>query len=190
MNFRNSVGARLMLAFAGVIIVFGAAVALSIARLAAFNTTMASITGPDTAKVELATDWLDAISESMRHTRNMLIMDDKAQIQAEMDKVRDLSEKETKYADALTTLVASVEGKALLKATLDARALLMPLNEEYLREIQAGDFKAAKETLLQRSRPAQLALIEALQKLSDHQRAKIHLKAEQLEASTMALAPS
>ncbi len=37
MNYRNSVGARVTLAFATVIVVFGGAVALSIARLAAFN---------------------------------------------------------------------------------------------------------------------------------------------------------
>ena len=182
MNLRNSVGARLMLAFGGVIVVFGAAVALSIGRLAAFNTTVTSITGPDTTKVELATAWQDAISESMRHTRNMLILDDKAQIQDEMDKTRALSEKETKYSEDLTALVASAEGKALLKSTQDARALLVPLDEEFLREVQAGDMKAAKETLLQRSRPAQLALRESLQKLSEHQRAKIHLKADEFEA--------
>jgi methyl-accepting chemotaxis protein len=183
MNLRNSVGARLMLAFAGVIIVFGAAVALSIGRLAAFNATMISITGPDTTKVELTTAWQDAISESMRHTRNMLILDDKGQIQDEMDKTRALSEKEATYAQELTALVASAEGKALLKATLDAHALLQPLDEEFLREIQAGDMKGAKDTLLQRSRPAQLALRDSLQKLSEHQRLKIHLKADELEAA-------
>ncbi|HME39032.1 MAG TPA: PAS domain-containing protein, partial [Steroidobacteraceae bacterium] len=183
MNIRNSVGARLMLAFAGVIIVFGAAVALSIGRLAAFNTTMSSITGPDITKVELATAWQDAISESMRRTRNMLILDDKAMVQEEIDKVRALSEKEAKYAQELTALVASAEGKAMLKATLDAHALLMPLDEEYLREIKAGDTKAAKETLLQRSHPAQQALRESLQKLSEHQRAKIHVKGDELEAA-------
>src|SRR6202044_1447202 len=183
MKLRNSVGARLMLAFGGVIIVFGAAVALSIGRLAAFNTTMLSITGPDITKVELATAWQDAISESMRHTRNILIMDDKAQIQEEMDKVRALSEKRAKLAEEMTALVASPEGKAMLQATLDARALLLPLDEEFLREVQAGDMKAAKETLLQKSRPAQVALVESLQKLSEHQRAKIHLKADELEAA-------
>jgi methyl-accepting chemotaxis protein len=183
MNLRNSVGARLMLAFGGVIIVFGAAVALSIGRLAAFNTTMTSITGPDITKVELTTAWQDAISETMRHARNMLILDDKAQIQEEVDQVRALLEKRGKYAQEMTALVASPEGKAMLKATLDARAQVIPLEEEYLREVQAGDMKAAKETLLQRSRPAQLALRESLQKLSEHQRAKIHLKADELEAA-------
>src|SRR6267154_489232 len=105
MNYRNTVGARLMLAFAGVIIVFGAAVALSIARLAAFDASMISITGPDLAKVELADGWLQNLSESMRHTRNMLIMDDKAQIKGEIGKVRALSEKRDKITDEMTAAV-------------------------------------------------------------------------------------
>ena len=121
MNFGKSVGTRLVLAFAGVIIVFGVAVALSIARLATFNTTVSEITGPDFQKVEIATDWLAAISESMRHHRNMLIMDDKAAIQGEIVKVRALSEKRAKYADQMVVLVASPTGKALLKDVLDAR---------------------------------------------------------------------
>src|SRR6266478_3652562 len=183
MNYRNTVGARLMLGFVGVIIVFGAAVALSIGRLAAFNTSVTEITGPDFAKVELAGGWMDAISESMRHTRNMLIMDDKAQIQGEIAKVRDLSEKRAKYAEEMTAAVKSAEGKALLRAALDARDTLKPLDEDFLQEIQAGDIKAAKDTLLQRSRPAQLAVIAALKKLSEHQQTKIHVKAEEVAAA-------
>ncbi len=183
MNYRNTVGARLMLAFVGVIVVFGAAVALSIGRLAAFNTSVSVITGPDLTKVELASAWMDDLSESMRHARNMLIMDDKAQIQGEITKVRALFEKREKIADEMAAAVQSAEGEALLQAALEARDTLKPLDEDYLQEIQAGDAKAAKDTLLQRSRPAQLALIAALQKLSDHQQAKIRTKAEELAAS-------
>jgi methyl-accepting chemotaxis protein len=183
MNYRNTVGARLMLGFVGVIIVFGAAVALSIGRLAAFNDSVTVITGPDLSKVELASAWMDNLSESMRHARNMLIMDDKAQIQGEIAKVRSLSEKREKLADEMTAAVKSAEGKALLQAALESRDTLKPLDEDYLQEIQAGDAKAAKDTLLQRSRPAQLALIAALQKLSDHQQAKIRVKAEELADS-------
>jgi methyl-accepting chemotaxis protein len=183
MSYQNSVGARLMLAFAGVIIVFAAAVALSIGRLAAFDATVSEITGPDISKVETATNWLAALSESMRHTRNMLIMDDKAAIQGEIDKVRALSEKQGKYAEAMTSMVKSPEGKEMLRGALDARTVLAPLDADYLREILAGDTKAAKDTLLQRARPAQLAMITALQSLVEHQQVKIHLKADEVAAS-------
>jgi methyl-accepting chemotaxis protein len=123
---------------------------------------------------------MDALSESMRYTRDMLILDDKAQIQGEIDQVRALFEKTNKLATETTALVQSAEGKALLRTALDTRETLKPLDEEFLQQIQAGDTKAAKDTLLQRSRPAQLALIAALQKLSDHQQAKIRIKADDL----------
>jgi methyl-accepting chemotaxis protein len=182
MNYRNTVGARLMLAFAGVIIVFGAAVALSIGRLAAFNASVNDITGPDLAKVEMADAWMDNLSESMRHTRNMLIMDDKEQIQGEIGKVHALFEKREKIADEMTAAVRA-DGKDLVQAALEARDVLKPLDEDYLREVQSGDIKAAKDTLLQRSRPAQLALIASLQKLSAHEKASIHDRAEELAVS-------
>ena len=56
MNYRNSVGTRLMLGFAVVIIVFGGAVALSIDRLATFNVAVSDITSRQLAKVETANE--------------------------------------------------------------------------------------------------------------------------------------
>jgi methyl-accepting chemotaxis protein len=183
MSYRNSVGTRLALSFAGVILVFAAAVALSIDRLAAFDASVNQITTTELAKVEMTDGWLDALSESMRHTRNMLIMDDKAQIQGEIVKVEALSDKGEQYAQGMKAAVASAQGKILLQAALDARDTLKPLDEEFNRQIQSGDIKAAKDTLLQRSRPGQLALIAALHKLSEHEKANIHAKADELAAS-------
>jgi methyl-accepting chemotaxis protein len=183
MNFRNSVGARLMLAFGGVIVVFGAAVGLSIGRLASFNTAVNDITHKQLAKLETADAWAASLSESMRHTRNTLIMDDKAQIQGEIVKIHALSEKRDQLAQKMIGLVESAEGKAMLQTALDATAALKPLDEDYLRQVQAGDFKAAKDTLLERSRPAQLALIGALQQMADHEKEHIHGKADEIAAS-------
>ena len=42
----------------------------------------------------------------------------------------------------MTAIVKSAEGKALLQAALDARDTLKPLDEDYLRQIEAGDIKA------------------------------------------------
>jgi len=71
----------------------------------------------------------------------------------------------------------------LLQEALDARANLVPFDQEYLRQVNAGDIKAAKETLLQRARPAQLALIAALGKLGDYQKQRIRDRVNELEAS-------
>ena len=155
MSFRNSVGARLLCAFVGVIAIFGVAVGLSLHRLATFNTAVSEITGPQYQIVDAATDWSADLSESMRHTRNMLIMDDKAQIQGEIKKVAALSEAGTQLADTLSKNIQTADGKALLKEAVDARAVLLPFDQDYLKQVADGDMKGAKETLLQRARPAQ-----------------------------------
>src|SRR5277367_2361180 len=107
MKFRSSVGTRLVLAFAGVILVFGVAIALSISRLAAFNAALSEISGPLLTKVETTDAWAAAISESMRHARNMLIMDDKAEIKGEINKFAALAKKSQDFTDTMTDTVKS-----------------------------------------------------------------------------------
>jgi methyl-accepting chemotaxis protein len=183
MSFRNSVGTRLLLSFAGVIIVFCIAVGVGLSRLANFNAALGEISGPLLVKVEATDDWAATISESMRHARNMLIMDDKAQIQGEIDRFAELTRKSQEYADTMTATVKSAEGKALLSAVMEARATLLPLDQEFIRQIQAGDAKGAKDTLLEKSRPAQKAFMAALAKIGDHQKQHMQSRAEEVAAS-------
>ena len=102
MSYRNSVGTRLLLSFAGVIIVFSVAVGMGLNRLADFNAALGEISGPLLVKVEATDDWAATISESMRHARNMLIMDDKAQIKGEIDRFAELTRKSQESADTMT----------------------------------------------------------------------------------------
>jgi methyl-accepting chemotaxis protein len=183
MSFRNSVGTRLLLSFAGVILVFGVAVGLSINRLAEFNAALSEISGPLLVKVEAMDDWAATISESMRHARNMLIMDDKAQIKGEIERFGELSRKSAEYANTMTATVKSAEGKALLSAVMEANATLVPLDQEFIRQIEAGDAKGARDTLLEKSRPAQKAFMAALAKISDHQKEHMQIRADQVAAS-------
>lgn len=113
MSLGNSVGVRLMLAFAGVIMVFGAAVTLSLGRLAAFDNSVNDITGPAFAKVETANEWSVRLLQSARHTRNMLILDDKNKIQTEMDAVAEDKAKRKEYLEALTASASAAEKPAL-----------------------------------------------------------------------------
>jgi len=183
MNFRNSVAARLIWAFAIVILMLGGALAFSVSRLAAFNAGVNEVTGPELKKVEVSGAWLTNIAESNRHTRNMLILDDKAKIQAEIDAFHELAVERQKFAEAMQAEVKSPEGKALLESVLEAHETLKPLEAEYIRQIQAGELKAAKDNLLEKVRPIQLTIFASIKKLLDHQDEGIHAKAENLAAS-------
>src|ERR1700688_1165066 len=105
MNYRKSVGARVTLAFATVIVVFGGAVALSIGRLAAFNTGIEQVAGPLLAKVENADGWSIGLLHSMRQTQHALLVDGHAEIQKEIDEVRASDAMQATYADALVATV-------------------------------------------------------------------------------------
>jgi methyl-accepting chemotaxis protein len=183
LSYRSSVSARLTWAFGGVILLFGIAVTLSILRLASFNDAVSRITGPMLAQIETTDAWAASVSESMRHARNMLIMDEKSDIQGELKKIVALDAKDGALAETLMASVQSTESKELLKSALEARVNLAPLNQAYAQQVIAGDFKSAKETLLKKARPAQLTLIGSLVKLGDYYRAAIREQAEMLAAS-------
>jgi methyl-accepting chemotaxis protein len=170
-------------AFAGVILVFGIAIALSVAKLASFNEGIGRITGPMLEQIETAGAWAQDVSEAMRHARNVLIMDDKSDIQAQFDKIKELSTEDDQYIRILSESAQSAESKALLKETLAARDALAPLDRDFERQVLAGDLKSAKQTLLTTTRPAQLALIEGIQKLDEYYKTQVFEQADQLAAS-------
>jgi len=170
-------------AFAGVILVFGIAIVLSIARLASFNRAVAQITGPMLVQIETTDSWAANVSESMRYARNMLIMDDKNDIQGQLDKIVELDAQDDAYARTLSTGLQSAQGKALLQETLAAGAALAPLERDFARQVLSGDLKSAKFTLLTTARPAQLALTSAISELDDYYKAQVYEQADQLAAS-------
>jgi methyl-accepting chemotaxis protein len=183
MNIHNSVATRLFLGFGAVILVFGVGVALSLVRLASFNDAMGVVTGPELAKVKTTTDWDARINETMRRSRNMLIFDDKAKVQEEIELLKGSVDKRQEYADTMTAALTSPEAKALLQTILDASAINTSAEHQFVDQVRAGELKEAKETMLTRARPAQLALVAGLTKLGDYERAQIRMQAEALAAS-------
>jgi hypothetical protein len=177
MDHRNSIGARLLLMWAGMILILGATVILSISRLAAFSATAGEITAP-----RLADAWTASVSESMRHARNTLIMDDKAQIEGELEKITALAEQSAQYEQTLTGEVQTPDGKALLQEAAEARSHLVPTDRQFLSQVASGDIKAAKELLLQ-EQPEQLALLSTLSQLGEYQSAQMHRRADELASS-------
>ncbi len=183
MNFRNSVAARLFLGFGIVILTFAIAITVSITRLSAFNNAVTSLTGAELMKVETADLWTLAITETMSHTRTMLLLEDKGKIQGEVAKVRALGDDCQNYSRTMTSNIHSPDGRAILQTALDAAAALAPLEDEILRRVEAGQVKEAQEILMENARPLQNSLKAALKKLSEHQRAEIQDSAAALTAS-------
>ena len=182
-SYRNSVVTRLVYAFAGVILVFGIAIALSIARLASFNRTVGQITGPMLVEIETTESWAANVSESMRHSRNALLMDDRKDVLGQLDKIKELEMQDDEYVRTLSSGQQTTQGNALLQTIIAARQTLAPMNDDFTRQVVAGDIKAAKQTLLNTTRPAQLTLINAIGDLDDFYKTQVYEQAERLAGS-------
>src|SRR5450631_2648251 len=184
MNIRNlKVAARLFLGYGTVAVIFGGALGISIQRLTEFKNEVHGLTNDRVPKLEQTDDWTIRLLESARHTRNMLILDDKEKIQKELDAVQEDKAKRKEYMALLTASAVTTEEKAALQVVIDARAAYVPLEEEYLRQVAAGQIKEAKETLLTRARPTQIAYVEALNKYRAFQTEQIKARAQALDSS-------
>jgi PAS domain S-box-containing protein len=184
MNIRNlKVATRLFLAFGAIAVIFGGALGISIKRLTEFKNEVHNLTNDRVPKLEQTDDWTIRLLETARHTRNMLILDDKEKIQKELDAVQEDKAKRKEYMALLTKSAGTTEEKAALQAVIDARAAYVPFEDEYLRQVAAGQIKEAKETLLTGARPTQIAYIEALINFRNFETAQIKGKAEALDSS-------
>ncbi len=184
MTMRNlNLQGRLLLSFGGVALVFCIAIVVALLRLSAFNAELRGVTRDKVPELEQTAAWALSVMDTARHTRNMLIMDDKTQIQQEIDGTRANQADRQHHFDILNAAAKTEADKANLQPVIEARARNSPLEEEYLRLISAGQVKEAKALLLAQLRPAQLALIDSLKKYQGFQEASMTARADALESS-------
>jgi len=184
MNLRNfSVAGRLALALGAVIAIFGAAITLSIARLSSLNEAGNVLANERLARLVLVDDWINEVNKSMRATRNMLLMDERSKIQEQLDKVHNTLDARTHLIERLKASVHGPEELALLQDIEAARAANIPNENVFLKQIEAGEFKEARATLLDRARPTQLAMMASLEKMAEFERTQAKSQADFMTAN-------
>ncbi|KLU20652.1 chemotaxis protein [Caballeronia mineralivorans PML1(12)] len=164
---------RLSTGFGTVLLLLITIVGIGVGRLSTFDDTVRQLTSEHIPKIVIANDWIVRVLETARHTRNMLILDDKAAIQKEIEGVYNDKKARREYMEQLQKTVDSGKESALLQAVIDARARYTPHEDEYLKLIAAGQIVTAKAVLLEKARPEQLAYIAELAKFIEYQKAAI-----------------
>ncbi len=181
MKLRSTIGMRLTLAFLAVIVVFSGAIALSIERLADFKATMHAITGETLPKVEAANAWMFSLQQSLRHTSNVLILDDPEKIKQEIAGIKQTAADHQRYSEILAATADSPEEKAALKEVSEARANYKTLKTAFLDLMAAGVIPSAKRVLVDEAMPAQLVYLDKLKKFVDLERTQIQARADLVE---------
>lgn len=111
-----------------------------------------------------------ALLQSARHMRNTLILDDAEKIRNELRAIneQDLPVREKSLA-VLKQSIRSPEGQALLATVESSMAAYLPSEQAFIKIVEANDIPAARRQLLEVSRPLQLKVVSALDKLIEQQ---------------------
>jgi methyl-accepting chemotaxis protein len=183
MNFSNlKIGTRLGAGFALVLALLVLVAGVGIGRLSDLNDNVVDLAENRLPKLLVSNQWIFSMLQTARQTRNMLILDDKDKVKAEIDGVMKWKAKRREYMEQLQASIVSPEGKAILQKVVDARATYTPYEDEFLKLVAAGDMASAKTVLLDKARPTQLVYIDAISKLVDFQAEQVkHASADARE---------
>ncbi len=163
------IGYRIGLAFLSVITLLALMGGQSLRTLDNVNSALNKVTRDAYPKVKLLSQIGNAVDAQARYTRNLFIFDN-AQTQAqETRNIQQSRESVAALFVQLEPLVQSRTGKELFTA---ARAAMNHYERELdalLQSLRRGESDTARDHLESTLRPAQLALMEAASKLSEHQ---------------------
>ncbi len=180
MNALNNlkIGSRLAFAFATVIALALLVGAIGVSRLSALNEDLGLIGRDRVPKVELVSEIVDDVNLIARELRNAVIFGQEAKVDAALQTALSARERITKNLDTLAPTITSEEGQKRLAAVTASRAAYIPVQQRFVDMVRAGESSNAVILLEKELRPAQLAYIDALDKL----------KALQIELITKAAA--
>jgi methyl-accepting chemotaxis protein len=171
MNFANlKIGTRLGLGFALILVILAVIAGVGIGRLSSLDDKVTDLSDNHIPKLLAENEWIIAMLQTARQTRNILILDDPEKIKQEIEGINKLKEKRRELMERLQKTIVTPQGKAALQKVIDSRAAYTPFEDEFLKLAAAGDLAGAKSVLLEKARPAQLAYIDELYKLIDTQK--------------------
>jgi methyl-accepting chemotaxis protein len=165
---------RIGLAFGALLLMVCGITALSMSRMSELQQHTDHLANATVPNLMTANAWALHLLETARHTRNVLILDDKDLIRKEIDAVYADERTRAGYADQLQKSLTSADAREALQAVLAADAEYTPLEDVYLKLAEAGQFPQAKTFLLEKTRPAQLATLDKLYKLIDVEAAHVN----------------
>jgi methyl-accepting chemotaxis protein len=168
-----NLGPRLGVAFAAVIAIAAVVVGIGINRLGVVTDEIVLIGNDRLPKVQQLSEITDDVNLIARELRNAIIFSDPQKINASLETAIAARERIAKTLTALAPTITSDEDKKALAAVMAARDAYRPKQDRFIETVR-GDKESAIAMLESDLRPAQLAYIEALDKLEEMEIALIN----------------
>ena len=182
MSFVNNLklAPRMALAFGLQMTITAVLVIIAIASARSTESEFKQVQGNYLPKVFTLVEWETEINEIARSARNMLIMDNEADVAKQRQEIDSSRANIKKYAEALEATIVSTEGKAALAELMKVRANFIQDLDEFMALVAKGDKDSARKQLLEKTRITQLAYIEAMDKLTTQQKAMLDTAATEV----------
>ncbi|NML15244.1 methyl-accepting chemotaxis protein [Azohydromonas caseinilytica] len=150
-NFR--IGHRLGAAFGLVLLMALASSGLGIHQLGQIQGNLDRIVQENNAKITISHQMNDAIHQVLRSMRTLMLLEDKAAIEAEGQKIVQFRDAYDRAREALGRLPASEEFKTHLARVDEARNASRPANNKVIQLGLSGQRQEAVAALIQESQP-------------------------------------
>jgi methyl-accepting chemotaxis protein WspA len=161
------IGTRLGLAFSLLLIMVLGMASLALSRLESQDASITNFANKRVPQVVASHKWAISVLETGRHMRNIFILDhDK--IPEEIAGLEDEKKLRIEYVNDLEKTIDTDQGRALLKTAVDARAMYLPDEDEFIRLAQLKQLEEAKRLLLDRV-PEQLQYLAEIFTLIDYE---------------------
>ena len=163
------IGSRLTVGFAILVGMLAVMFGLSLFRLGSLNHEIDDLIKDKIVKADILNNVTDQVNIIARASRNMLLMDGRQDVEKEMTTAAEARKKADEDFARLDKIITSDTGKALLKKVIDERVPFRQGSTRMEQLISEGKTAEAKTQLFTKVRPAQLAYMEAIGKLSEFQ---------------------
>lgn len=170
---RMKVSSLLALGFGVVLLLLAATATLGIARLGSLNRTVVVLADHHMPNLITAYDWLSRLQDTGLKMRNILLLTDPHEVRAQLAAIHEDADQRKKAMEHLQRTIELPEGKNRLQLVLQARERYLASERRFIELVEATDMPAAKLELLTTARPAQIANIQALERLIAFERSVV-----------------
>jgi methyl-accepting chemotaxis protein len=178
-----TIGRRIALGFAAVLLLATAVVAIGIERMSTITDKIVLVREDRLPKVEKVNALIESVNVVARATRNALLVDDPTARAQHLSDGNEALRRSQATLASLAPTITSLEGKERLAAVQEARAAFEPVQRALVPLIEAGARDEATQHLFDTVRPPQLRYLKALEDLRSLQVALVDRAAVEAQRS-------
>lgn len=179
---RLRISQQLALAFGLLLVLLALVAGISAWRLRTFDDTVEEVMRGTVPDLITVAKWQVAVLQISRHMQNIVVQQAPDVTDREILAIREDKALRKAYLKQIENRLDSAAEQRALAAVHDVRAAYVMDEDAFLRSAEAGDYKVARQILVDDAAPGQTAYIQNLDKLMDATVARSTSDAEQLRA--------